>query len=137
MLYEVITDKQFVEHLVEEITVNTTEFFRDPNIWITLFKKLYPSLKRKGTINIWHVGCSSGQEIYSNLIMLNELGLAGRVNVLATDINQKMVKTSKDGSYRYKFNIPYLEAFNKALSKNPIENVSKIDWEKYFSYNFV
>ena len=84
-------ETSFVEHIVEEITVNTTELFRDPQIWISFYEKAYPILKEKKSISIWHAGSSSGQEIYSNLIILNELGLLEKAQVLATDINLKMI----------------------------------------------
>ena len=63
------------QKLVEAISVNTTEFFRDPEVWYQLRYDIYPQLKDLSQINIWHAGCSTGQEVYSNLILLNELGL--------------------------------------------------------------
>jgi chemotaxis protein methyltransferase CheR len=122
------TNPIFVEKLVEEITVNTTELFRDPEVWENLFSSLYPSLGRNKTITVWHAGCSSGQEVYSNLILLNELGLLERSRVIATDISQKMLSNAKAGIYPLTFNRNYIDNFNKVLNKNG----HKVDFSKYF-----
>ena len=63
-------DKEFLEKIIRDITVNTTELFRDPELWITLKYRILPKLKNNKSIFIWHAGCSSGQEIYSMLILL-------------------------------------------------------------------
>ncbi|WP_430824888.1 CheR family methyltransferase [Carboxylicivirga sp. N1Y90] len=126
------SDSAFVEKVVEEITVNTTELFRDTHIWSAFYEKIYPSIKSKKFINIWHAGCSSGMEVYSNLILLNELGLLDKARVYATDINTRMVTMSKNGQYNYRFNYRYLDDFNSTLAKKPINGISKIDFSKYF-----
>ena len=122
------TNPVFVEHLVEEITVNTTELFRDPEIWQNLYETVYPALRKNKSINIWHAGCSSGQEVYSNLILLNELGLLDRCRVMATDINQKVLNCARQGKYSLSFNRNYIDNFNQVLNKDS----HKVDFSKYF-----
>jgi chemotaxis protein methyltransferase CheR len=56
------TDTEFLETIVKEITVNTTEIFRDTNTWHILKYKVLQNYINKPTIDIWHVGCSTGQE---------------------------------------------------------------------------
>ncbi len=129
------SDEEFVEKVVEEITVNTTELFRDPEIWVAVYDKIYTSFKSKKVINIWHAGCSLGMEVYSNLILMNELGLLDRVKVYGTDINLRMVRQAKSGKYALKFNRPQLESFNKSLKEKPIQGISHIDFSKYFDFN--
>ena len=126
------TDKYFVEQLVEEITVNTTEMFRDPDIWIAFYNRIYPLLKNRQTFNVWHAGCSSGQEVYSNIIMLNELGLLERSKIYATDLNSKMINQAKSATYRYRFNKKHIDIFNSMLKANPIGEISKIEIDKYY-----
>jgi chemotaxis protein methyltransferase CheR len=125
-------DKAFVERLVEEITVNTTELFRDPEIWPLYYEKLYTTLKGKKTFNIWHAGCSSGMEVYSNMIILNELGLLEQARIFASDISVAMVRQCKKGSYRYEFNKNQLSNFEGIIKKKPIKGISTIDFSKYF-----
>ncbi|MBS2096826.1 CheR family methyltransferase [Carboxylicivirga linearis] len=129
------TDEDFVEKVVEEITVNTTELFRDPEIWTNIYDKIFAGVKSKKTINIWHAGCSSGMEVYSNLIIMSELGLLDRIKVYGTDINARMVRQAKSGKYALKFNLEQLQAFNKSLKKKPIQGISEIDFTKYFEFH--
>ncbi len=124
------TDPPFVERIVQEITVNTTEFFRDPMVWKELYYNYYPALSKKNSINIWHAGCSSGQEVYSNLILLSEMNLLEKSNIVATDLNSKMLKVAKSGKYNKKQNQKHIENFNSALNKK--ENGNSILFDKYF-----
>ncbi len=124
------TDRDFVEEIVEAITVNTTELFRDPSVWMFILEKLLPPLANKPNINIWHAGCSSGQEVYSNLILLDHLGLLEHSNIYATDISQKVLDQAKKGVYKYRFNLNYIENFNQVLNLK-----NKEDFSKYFDIN--
>nr|WP_321407199.1 CheR family methyltransferase [uncultured Carboxylicivirga sp.] len=135
LLEKTKTDEDFVEKVVEEITVNTTELFRDPEVWTSVYDKLYTGIKGKKNINIWHAGCSSGMEVYSNLILLSELGFLDRVKVYGSDINARMIRQAKMGKYALKFNLAQLKAFNKALKKKPIIGISEIDFTKYFDFD--
>ncbi len=128
LLYLTKTDQAFVENLVDEITVNTTELFRNPETWEYLYNKILPSLKSKKTINIWHAGCSTGQEVYSNLILLNELGLIDKAKVVATDINKKVLQISKKGEYSLSNNQRYIDAY-KVLMQKVKDNAN--DFEHY------
>lgn len=97
-------NSHFVEQLVEEITVNTTELFRDPELWVHLYREVLPQFKKNKTITIWHAGCSSGQEVYSAMILLEELGLLERSRILATDINSKVIQHAQRGAYSISLN---------------------------------
>jgi chemotaxis protein methyltransferase CheR len=134
LLSQIKNDNQFLEQIIKDITVNTTELFRDPQIWQYLIHVLLPKLKNQPTINIWHAGCSSGQEVYSLMMALNELNMLDRARIYASDLNSDMLINAKKGVYRYRFNISYLDNFDKALKENPFnyENFSEIPYEKYF-----
>ncbi|WP_439181996.1 CheR family methyltransferase [Carboxylicivirga taeanensis] len=125
-------DKGFIERLVEGITVNTTELFRDPELWPNFYERIFPMLKGKKTFNIWHAGCSSGMEVYSNMILLHELGLLDRARIYATDISANMLRHCKRGSYQYQFNKKQLSSFKRVLKKSPINGIDDIDFSKYF-----
>ncbi len=123
LLYLTKTDDVFVENLVDEITVNTTELFRNPETWEYLYTQILPLLKSKKNINIWHAGCSTGQEVYSNLILLNELGLIDKAKIVASDINQKVLRNSKVAQYSLSNNAKYIDAYKELMSKvNPTAN---------------
>ncbi len=136
---KVSKDKGFLEKIVRDITVNTTELFRDPEMWITLRHQILPKLKKNKSIFIWHAGCSSGQEIYSMLILLSELGMFEQAKVFATDINSDMLETAKKGHYKYRFNLGYLDNFDKVIKENPYnyEEVVDVPYDKYFDIDKV
>jgi len=134
---KVIREPLFLEQVVKDITVNTTELFRDPKIWQAIKHRLIYKLKEKEEINIWHAGCSTGQEVYSMLILLNELGMLEKTNVYATDINTDVIEKAKKGEYVYRFNVEYLENFNQVVRLNPynFEEYNDIPFSKYFEVN--
>jgi chemotaxis protein methyltransferase CheR len=127
-------DSKFVEKIVNEITVNTTELFRDPQVWQAIRYAILPKLKSNSVINIWHAGCSTGQEVYSMLILLNELGLLEKTKVYATDLNAEVLENARQGLYKYRFNIGYLDNFDKVIKENPynFEEYNDVPYENYF-----
>ncbi len=139
LIQKISRDKAFLEQTVKDITVNTTELFRNPEMWQTLRYHILPKLRKNKSIFIWHAGCSSGQEIYSMLILLNEMGLFDQAKVFATDINTDMLEAAKTGTYKYRFNLGYLDNFDKVIKENPFNFEEKIDvpYEKYFDIDKV
>jgi chemotaxis protein methyltransferase CheR len=127
-------DKDFLEKIVRDITVNTTELFRDPLMWQHLRYNVLPKLAGLSTINIWHAGCSTGQEVYSMLILLKEEGLYDKARVLATDINSEVLSVAAAGRYKYRFNIGYLDNFDKVIKENPLnyEEFRDVPYSEYF-----
>ena len=113
-------NKNFSDELVKAITVNTTELFRDPKQWQELRTYVYPKFKDIPQLNIWHAGASTGQEVYSNAILLNELGLLDRSKLLATDINKDVLDKARQGVYRYSFNNEYLMNFDMVINEDPL-----------------
>jgi chemotaxis protein methyltransferase CheR len=117
----------FLEKTVKDITVNTTEMFRDPKVWHALRYSVFNKLKEKEKLNIWHAGVSSGQELYSMLILLFELGLFERTTIVGTDLNTDVLEDAKKGVYKYRFNLEYLDNFNKVMRENPYNIEEKFD----------
>ena len=134
LLSEMRRSKDFLEKVVRDITVNTTELFRDPAIWQALRYKVLPQYQHSAGINIWHAGCSTGQEVYSMLILLHELNLFDKAKVVATDINSDVLAQAAKGLYKYRFNISYLDNFDKVIRENPGDpnQFSMVPYEKYF-----
>jgi chemotaxis protein methyltransferase CheR len=87
------------ESFVQEITVNVTEMFRDPGFFLSLRKNVVPILSTYPHIKIWDAGCSTGEELYSLVILLEEEGLLNRCKIYATDINQKVLKQAREGIF--------------------------------------
>lgn len=119
----------FLEKIVRDITVNTTEIFRDPKVWLEMQKELIPKFNSLEKINIWHAGCSSGQELYSMQMFLNENKLLEKSTIIGTDLNSEMLEEASKGSYKYRFNAEYLPNFDQVLNVNPEKE--KIPYLKY------
>ena len=139
LMHHLRTQPKFVEEVVKKVTVNTTELFRDPPTWFSLRSEVLTKLAQKPVIKIWHAGCSTGQEVYSMIILLNEMGLLDKTQLYATDLNTDALDIAKKGVYKYKFNISYLDNFDKVI-RNDVNNpliVRDIPYQKYFEIDHV
>ncbi len=86
------TNPVFFDEFVSEITVNVTEMFRDPTFWRALRDNILPTLfSSVPNVNIWHAGCSSGEEVFSMCIVLKELGYLERSHIVATDLDTAII----------------------------------------------
>ena len=100
-----------VEGLKDFLTINVTEFFRDPEQFDTLRRKVIPELiARKPRLAVWSAGCSKGAEAYTLSMILSEAAPSGGFSVLATDIDERMLAIARKGG-------PYTEADLRALPK--------------------
>ncbi len=96
---KIVRDPATLDSLVQNITVNVTEMFRDPDFFHALRERVLPFLKTYPFVKIWHAGCATGEEAYSLAIMLHEMGMQGRFRLYATDINEAALQTAKDGVF--------------------------------------
>ncbi len=135
LLYKIKNNKDFIEQTIKDITVNTTELFRDPQNWHSIKYKILPKLAERKSINIWHAGSSTGQEVYSMLILLKELNLFDKAIVYASDINKDVIEFAKQGTYKFRFNLNYLDNFDNVIKKNPynFDDIKDVPYEKYFT----
>lgn len=134
LIMKIRNDPEFLESVVKLITVNTTELFRDPVVWKKMLYQVLPRFKHLSSINIWHPGCSTGQEVYSMMILLNHIGLLEKSNIYASDINTDVMEAAEKGIYRYRFNKEYITNYNEVFSalENETGKTGKPDWRKYF-----
>ncbi|ABN51527.1 MAG TPA: protein-glutamate O-methyltransferase CheR [Hungateiclostridium thermocellum] len=94
-----LTDQDVFEQLFLDFSINTTNFFRDPEVFMFLREKVLLFLDSYSHIRIWCVGCSNGKEPYSLAIILKELGMLHKVQIYATDINPYVIEEAKNGLY--------------------------------------
>jgi chemotaxis protein methyltransferase CheR len=96
-------DKNYFEEFLGEITVNVTEMFRDPSFWRVARDHIIPSiLLNHNSVSIWHAGCSSGEEVFSMAVMLDEMGILKKAKVIATDLDKEILEKAKKGEYPVK-----------------------------------
>ncbi|SDJ96756.1 chemotaxis protein methyltransferase CheR [Catalinimonas alkaloidigena] len=92
-----------VHDFISEVTVNVTEMFRDPSFWRVLRDKVIPNiLLNHDKVSIWHAGCSSGEEVYSMAILLQEMGILDKAKIVATDMDKAILARAREGKYTIK-----------------------------------
>jgi len=99
MQSRVLSDETFAAMLLQDLSINVTEMFRDREFYKSLRENVIPILQTYPFIKIWHAGCSTGQEAYSMAILLQEEGLYERTTIYATDFNQQVLNRAKEGIY--------------------------------------
>ena len=117
MIKPIVHDEVFFEKLLNTVSVPVTEMFRDPLFFKTLRDKVLPLLKTYPSVNIWHAGCATGEEVYSMAIMLKEEGLYDNCNIYATDFNANSLKLAQSGVMSYSRMQKYTENYYLAGGK--------------------
>ncbi|MEK6554790.1 MAG: CheR family methyltransferase [Bdellovibrionota bacterium] len=101
VLDEILSDSTKFQKLLPRLTVNTTEPFRDPRFYRSIREHVVPVLKTYPLLNVWSAGCSTGEELYSLLILFKEEGLFDRTTFFATDISPEALSKAKLGIYSH------------------------------------
>jgi two-component system, chemotaxis family, CheB/CheR fusion protein len=97
-----------VNSLYEDILINVTNFFRDPETFEVLKQEIFPKIIKptaEKTLRIWVPGCSTGEEAYSIAICLMEY-MGGRdkniqLQIFGTDISETAIQKARAGFYTY------------------------------------
>jgi chemotaxis protein methyltransferase CheR len=92
-------DPACMEQLLVDLSINVTSMFRDPSFYVAFREKIVPALHTYPFTRIWCAGCSSGEEVYSLAILLQEEGLYERTRLYATDINEHALATARAGVF--------------------------------------
>lgn len=96
---EVLRDEGAFSALLPQLTVTTSEMFRDPSFFKAFREQVVPDLATFPAFRIWHAGCGLGEEVHSLAIILEEEGLYDRATVYATDINRSALQAGREGIY--------------------------------------
>jgi len=126
--YKILNDGIYFKRFVEQITVNVTEMFRDPDFFRTLREEVLPRLGTYPFIRIWVAGCSTGEEAYSISILLKELNLLHKSLIYATDLNPAVLEKASLGM----FSLSYM----KQYSENYISSGGKNDFSSYYTAKY-
>ncbi|MCY1661596.1 CheR family methyltransferase [Chryseobacterium sp. SL1] len=126
--YTILNDPEYLKRFIEEITVNVTEMFRDPQFFKALREKILPQLGTYPLIRIWVAGCSTGEEAYSMAILLKEANLYHKSLIYGTDLNPSVLETARAGVF------PLQQM--KLYSENYILSGGKKDFSDYYTANY-
>lgn len=95
----VLHDASMLPRLLDFLTVQVSEMFRDPSYFRALREKVLPHLRTYPSLKVWIAGCSAGEEVYSLAILFREEGLYDRTIFYATDINPEALAAAEAGVY--------------------------------------
>ena len=122
-------DEDLLFRFKDRITINVTEFFRNPAVWENLKTKVIPEIIKssdKKKLTIWSAGCSSGEEPYSLAMLMEENFPKVDWRILATDLDVTVLEKCKIGQYgSYQvstLNDKLKEKYFKEISASDIKN---------------
>ena len=96
---KLLHEPAFFPQVLDYMTVQVSEMFRDPTYFLALRREVVPLLRTYPSLKIWVAGCSTGEEVYSLAILLREEGLLERTLIYATDINPQALQRAEAGVY--------------------------------------
>lgn len=98
------TDKARFEEFVNYLTINVSEFYRNPEQWEFLDKNVIPELiSRFGkSLKVWSAACSTGDEPYSLVMALSKHIPLNQIKINATDLDKQVIEKAKMGLYTEK-----------------------------------
>ena len=114
----ILHDPQVFAGMMQYLTVQVSEMFRDPDYFRARREKVVPLLRTYAFAKVWVAGCSTGEEAWSLAILLHEEGLLARTLIYATDINPDALRVAEAGVYAIDrvagFSTNYLQAGGRA-----------------------
>ncbi len=87
------------ERLITTLTIHVTAMFRDPSFYRELRDQLMPVARTYSFLRFWVAGCSTGEEVFSLAILLQEEGLYDRCRIYATDLNEHVLQKARRGIF--------------------------------------
>lgn len=98
------TNKEVFDEFVNFLTINVSEFYRNPEQWELLTKEFLPELIAHSgqSLKIWSAACSTGDEPYSLVMALSTLVPLNKIKIFATDLDKQVIATAKVGLYSAK-----------------------------------
>lgn len=95
----VLRERELFTALLRMLTVPVSDMFRDPAYFAVLRREVLPVLATYASLKVWVAGCSTGEEVYSLAILLDEARLLERTLIYATDINPESLRVAEQGVY--------------------------------------
>ena len=125
--------KQHLKEFLDCITINVSEFYRNPAQWQVLEREIIPELlKHKKRLKVWSSACSTGEEPYSLAMLFDKMMLKNKAEIIASDIDREAIEKAKQGVYTEKgiANVPkamvntyFFQENDKYIIKNQIKNM--------------
>lgn len=124
----VLHQPNLLPELLSYLTVQVSEMFRDPSYYRALREKVLPHLRTYPSLKVWIAGCSSGEELYSMVILFREEGLEERTLFYATDINPQALARAEAGVYNLEQIPTFTENHRKSGGKSSLSDYYTADY---------
>lgn len=118
-----------LQRFISALSVNVTGMFRDPQVYRALRKQVLPMLRTYPFVRVWHAGCSTGEEVYSMAILLQEEGLLDRCRIYATDLSDELLQRARRGVFPLRDMKEYTAAYHRAGGKRDFSAYYRADNE--------
>ena len=112
-------DREKFEQFVNFLTINVSEFYRNPAQWRVLEHEVFPALIHRfgKSLKIWSAACSTGDEPYSLVMALSRYVPLSNIQVIATDIDKQVLEKAKAGCYNEKSIVSVPQDFKEKYFK--------------------
>ena len=94
-----LRDPEVMQRLLLDLSINVTAMFRDPTFHLAFREHVVPLLRTYPFTRVWVAGCSTGEEVYSLAILLEEESLYERARIYATDMNEEVLERARLGVF--------------------------------------
>lgn len=94
-------DESLLRTFVGYLTINVSQFYRNPQQWLNFEQEIIPYLRKKygDTLTIWSAACSTGDEPYTIAMILSEYIPLKKIRIIATDLDEDVLAFAKEGIY--------------------------------------
>src|SRR5690606_11983827 len=93
-------NRELYDEFLDRMTINVSEFWRNPNRWAVLEARHLPDLARNTKrLKCWSAACSTGEEPYTLAMIMDKLGVLSTSTIHATDIDEGALDKAKQGVY--------------------------------------
>jgi chemotaxis protein methyltransferase CheR len=114
---KLLHDPVSMERLLLDLSINVTAMYRDPTFYVAFRERVVPVLRTYPFTRIWVAGCSTGEEVYSLAILLQEEEIYDRTRIYATDINEVVLDRARGGVFPLDKMREYTQNYIKAGGK--------------------
>ena len=122
---KVLQDREFFMGCIDDLTVNETGLFRNPEVWTTMKNLINDQFSNRNELSIWHAGCSSGEEVYTLAMVLEEIGMLRKTKAVASDLSTRILAKAKKGEFS--------ELLLNKYEKSYVEYSPNGNLKKYFN----
>jgi len=114
MIPKILYEEGYFSDFLGDMSITVTEMFRNPAVFKCIRQQVVAKLRTYSRINIWNVGCATGEEAYSIAIILEEEGLLDKAHIYATDYDNEALSVAKKGIYPVSVMQKYTDNYLKA-----------------------